>query len=481
MSTSSSSSSRASGCGSGSGNGCSPRASGSTGVGGLSRSVADKVAHHPCYSPSAHHRYARMHLAVAPACNVQCHYCNRKYDCANESRPGVVSELLKPEQAIRKARAVAAAIPQLSVIGIAGPGDPLANPGRTFDTLEGLRIALPDVKLCVSTNGLALPQAVDHLVALGVDHVTITMNAIDAHVSAQIYDWIYLDGQRLTGREGAQALIDRQLEGMQKLVEKGVLVKVNSVLIPGINDAHLPEVSEAIRNMGAFLHNIMPLIAKPEHGTYFGINGQREPLPYELDQVRELCGGSIAQMSHCQQCRADAVGMLGEDRSQEFNLEQLSPEQEPYEEVMQRRTRIQAALSTQGASEDEDACLVAVATKDGEVIDQHFGHAQRFQIYAVSCEGAVMVGERHVPLYCKGPADCEEEEQESTLDRVLSLLGDVEAVFCARLGMAPWQELEKSGIQPVVEYAWQPIREAVASWWQQRPAKPEGVRRQGVA
>ena len=422
-----------------------------------------------------------MHLAVAPACNVQCHYCNRKYDCANESRPGVVSELLKPEQAIIKAKAVAAAIPQLSVIGIAGPGDPLANPGRTFDTLEGLRIALPDVKLCVSTNGLALPQSVDHLVELGVDHVTITMNAIDAHVSAQIYDWIYLDGQRLSGREGAQALIDRQLEGMQKLVERGVLVKVNSVLIPGINDAHMPEVSEAIRNMGAFLHNIMPLISKPEHGTYFGLNGQREPLPYELDQVRELCGSSIAQMSHCQQCRADAVGMLGEDRSQEFNLEQLPEEQEPYEQVMQRRTRIQAALSTQGASEDEDACLVAVASKGGEVIDQHFGHAQRFQIYAVSSEGAVMVGERHVPLYCKGPTDCEEEEQENTLDRVLALLGDVEAVFCARLGMTPWQELEKAGIQPVVEYAWQPIREALVSWWQQRPAQPETQRRQGVA
>ena len=109
------------------------------------------------------------------------------------------------------------------MIGIAGPGDPLANPGRTFDTLEGLRIALPDVKLCVSTNGLALPQSVDHLVELGVDHVTITMNAIDAHVSAQIYDWIYLDGQRLTGREGAQALIDRQLEGKAQGVVGGRL------------------------------------------------------------------------------------------------------------------------------------------------------------------------------------------------------------------------------------------------------------------
>lgn len=463
------------------GSSCQPGTSGAASA-GLSRATLDKVAQHPCYSPTAHHRYARMHLAVAPACNVQCHYCNRKFDCANESRPGVVSEVLSPKDAIRKAKAVAAAIPQLSVIGIAGPGDPLANATRTFDTLEGLRSALPDVKLCVSTNGLALPQAVDSLVQLGVDHVTITMNAIDAYVSAGIYDWIYFDGQRLTGRNGAQALIDQQLEGMRKLVEHGVLVKVNSVLIPGINDAHLPEVSDAIRNMGAFLHNIMPLISRPEHGTYFGLNGQREPLPYELEQVRELCGGSMPQMSHCQQCRADAVGMLGEDRSQEFNLEQLPAQTEPYHHTMQRRTRIQAALSTPGASEDEDACLVAVASDGGEAIDQHFGHARRFHIYAVSSEGAVRVGERHVPLYCHGSSECDQSEQQSSLMTVLDLLSDVDAVFCARVGMAPWQQLEEAGVQPVVDYAWQPIRDALQNWWSLRSSTShQAVTRKGVA
>ena len=54
--------------------------------------IWDKVKNHPCYSEEAHHHYARMHVAVAPACNIQCNYCNRKYDCSNESRPGVVSQ-----------------------------------------------------------------------------------------------------------------------------------------------------------------------------------------------------------------------------------------------------------------------------------------------------------------------------------------------------------------------------------------------------
>ena len=77
-----------------------------------------------------------------------------------------------------------------------------------------LRVAqcLPDVKLCVSTNGLALPRAVDSLVELGVDHVTITMNAIDAHVGADIYDWVYFDGQRLRGQGGGPG-VDRSTDG----------------------------------------------------------------------------------------------------------------------------------------------------------------------------------------------------------------------------------------------------------------------------
>jgi len=64
--------------------------------------LQQRIATHPCYSEAAHHHYARMHVAVAPACNIQCNYCNRKFDCANESRPGVVSELLTPAEAAHK-------------------------------------------------------------------------------------------------------------------------------------------------------------------------------------------------------------------------------------------------------------------------------------------------------------------------------------------------------------------------------------------
>ena len=169
--------------------------------------AGDTPALHPCYSPAAHRHFARLHLAVAPKCNIQCNYCNRKYHCSNESRPGVVAELLEPDQAIRKALAVGAAIPHLAVIGVAGPGDPLANPEPVFTTLRELREQAPDLLLCLSTNGLALPEHADTLAEHGIHHVTITINCVDPDIGTQIYPWIVWQGRRLRGREAAATLI----------------------------------------------------------------------------------------------------------------------------------------------------------------------------------------------------------------------------------------------------------------------------------
>jgi nitrogen fixation protein NifB len=209
--------------------------------------IWEKVKNHPCYSEEAHHHYARMHVAVAPACNIQCNYCNRKYDCSNESRPGVVSQKLTPEQAVKKVVAVASEIPQMTVLGIAGPGDSLASPKKTFDTFRMLQEQAPDIKLCLSTNGLALPDMVDEICKYNIDHVTITINMVDPAVGEKIYPWIFWQHKRVTGYEASRILHERQMLGLEMLTARGVLTKVNSVLIPGVNDEHLYEVNREVK------------------------------------------------------------------------------------------------------------------------------------------------------------------------------------------------------------------------------------------
>ncbi|MGM0594759.1 MAG: nitrogenase cofactor biosynthesis protein NifB [Pseudomonadota bacterium] len=455
-------------------------------LGHLPEAIREKVYNHPCYSEQAHHYFARMHVAVAPACNIQCNYCNRKYDCANESRPGVVSELLTPDQAVKKTLAVAANIPQMSVLGIAGPGDPLAQPERTLETFRQLSRQAPDIKLCVSTNGLNLPNVVDELCEHNIDHVTITINCVDPRVGARIYPWIFWNNRRIRGEKAAQILIEQQQKGLEMLVERGVLVKVNSVMIPGINDEHLKDVSRIVKEKGAFLHNVMPLIAEEEHGTHFGIMGQRSPDAKELQALQDACAGDMNMMRHCRQCRADAVGLLGEDRGAEFTLEKIEKMEIDYEEAMKRRAQVHAAIESEIKGKQVNAegtvtisldnlkrpmttagrpVLMAVATKGGGIINQHFGHATEFLVYEASDDGIRFIGPRRVDQYCIGQDTCNDEA--TTLERVIKALEGCEVVLSARIGLPPYEALEAAGIQPVSEFAMEPIEVSVAKTYQQ--------------
>jgi nitrogen fixation protein NifB len=437
----------------------------------LSDEIRAKVQNHPCYSEDAHHYFARMHVAVAPACNIQCHYCNRKYDCANESRPGVVSELLTPNQAVKKTMAVAANIPQMTVLGIAGPGDPLANPERTFETFRRLSEEAPDIKLCVSTNGLALPDAVEELSKHNIDHVTITINCVDPKVGAKIYPWIFWKNKRIKGEKAAKILIEQQQKGLEMLVAKGILVKVNSVLIPGINDKHLAEVSRIVKAKGAFLHNVMPLIAEAEHGTFFGVMGQRGPSAAELQDLQDECAGDMNMMRHCRQCRADAVGMLGEDRGDEFTIDKIEDMEIDYQAAMEKRKVIHQAIENEMNSKraakvdvkaekaDTRPALLAVATSGQGVINMHFGHAKEFLIYEASPNGVRFISHRKVDQYCEGDTSC--GDGESVLARTIRTLEGCEAVLCSKIGFEPWDMLEKAGITPNGEHAMEAIEEAV--------------------
>ncbi|MEF2070875.1 nitrogenase cofactor biosynthesis protein NifB [Consotaella aegiceratis] len=455
--------------------GCSSSSCGSSaGPADMPAHIWAKVKDHPCYSEEAHHYFARMHVAVAPACNIQCNYCNRKYDCANESRPGVVSERLSPEEAARKVIAVANEVPQLSVLGIAGPGDAVYDWRKTKATFELVQKQLPDIKLCLSSNGLALPDYVDEIAEMAIDHVTLTINMVDPEIGTAIYPWIFWKGKRRTGIEASTILYERQMESLDLLVARDVLVKVNSVMIPGINDQHLLEVNKVVKEKGAFLHNIMPLISAPEHGTVFGLNGQRGPTAKELRALQDACGGGANLMRHCRQCRADAVGLLGEDRGQEFTMDQV-PETVSYDpskrdayrewvasEREDRRAAAAEAVAETGetVAEDTSPMLVAVCTKGGGRINQHFGHAKEFQIYEVDAKGVRFITHRRADNYCVGGVG-----EDDRLDVVIRTLEGVSAILCAKIGDCPRETLEAAGITAIADYAHDYIETSVSAFY----------------
>ncbi len=449
----------------------------------LEQEVMDKINNHPCYSEGAHQHYARIHVAVAPACNIQCNYCNRKFDCSNESRPGVTSNKLSPEDAVKKVLYVGGDIQQLSVVGIAGPGDALANPKKTFKTFKMLHEKAPDQKLCLSTNGLRLPDYVDEMVKYNVDHVTVTINSVDetGEIGAKIYPWVHWNHKKVFGAEGAKILLEQQLKGIQMLVERGILVKANSVLIPGVNDQELPNVAKKLKELGVFLHNIMPLLSKEEYGTYYGLNGQRSATDQEVMAAQEACGMDMKLMSHCRQCRADAVGLIGEDRGAEFTPDvfqdmtwseledqyNIEARKQKHEVIENWRAALEQAndrIKIEQASKEElsstgETKLVAVTTAGEGTINQHFGNATEFLIYEVGDKAIKFVMHRKVEnAYCKGPEDC---DGSYPIEEIKNTLKDVDILLTEKIGGCPQDELNSINLISDDSYALQPIEKSV--------------------
>lgn len=371
----------------------------------------ENINSHPCFAAGCHGHTARMHIAVAPRCNISCNYCLRKYDCVNESRPGVTSTVLDPDEALERFLIARTQLDNLAVVGIAGPGDPLANWEQVKRTFHLIREADPDIAFCLSTNGLYLPRYADEIMQAGVSHVTVTLNAVDPEIGAEIYGSVVYDGTAYRGTEGARLLLENQLAGIKALVDAGAIVKINTVLIDGINVDHVIDVARHVADLGATCQNINSMI--PVEGSRFqdvkAVDGKT------LDAVRTACSRHIDQIRHCRQCRADAVGELGCDIS--HALDQIM-------ENLKVSKRI------------------AVATTSGVTVDTHFGHARRFHVYDVGTGGASFVEAREADPFCHGKSGCGEYE-----GNVFSRLSDCEAIVCAWAGPGPREELEEQGIR----------------------------------
>lgn len=271
---------------------------------------------HPCFGGD-HSKAGRIHLPVAPGCNIKCGFCERKFDCANESRPGVTSRVLTPEQAVNRVRLVKQHMEekggaQLKVVGIAGPGDPLANP-KTFETFKLVRKAFPEMTLCLSTNGLRLPENIDRLLEHDIHSLTVTINALTPQTGAKVYEWINFAGTKVRGEEAAEILLMEQLKGLEMAAKAGLLVKVNFVYIPGVNDHETLDLAVKVRELGAEMMNIIPVIPV---GKFENIE---PPSDATMEMVKNQAELILSQARHCKQCRADAAGMVGND----IDLEQL--------------------------------------------------------------------------------------------------------------------------------------------------------------
>lgn len=374
------------------------------------------IEKHPCFNDASRHTFGRIHLPVAPKCNIQCNYCNRKFDCLNENRPGVTSKVLSPHQALHYLDRAIELSPNISVVGIAGPGDPFANPEETMETLRLVRGKYPDMLLCVATNGLNVMPYIEELAQLQVSHVTLTINAVDPEIGSEIYAWVRHRKKMYRDTNAAKILLENQLAALKKLKEIGVTAKVNAIVIPGVNDQHVAEVAKTVAELGADIFNCLPYYNTPE--TVF--ENIAEPHPEMVASIQRETEKFLPQMKHCARCRADAIGIIGQENSNEIMKELQEASKMPRKPA-------------------EDRPYVAATSMEGVLINQHLGEAERFLIYALDkkTERPFLVESRLAP-----PAGSGTMRWES----VAAVLSDCRALLVNGVGESPKKVLVNNGI-----------------------------------
>ena len=269
----------------------------------MSNTYKDLQNSHPCFG-GRKNNVGRIHLPVSPGCNIACRFCDRVIN-DTEDRPGVTSKVITPEESLEALEKALEICPEITVAGIAGPGDTLAS-DYALETFSKIKERFPNLIKCMSTNGLLLYEKADEVIDVGIDSLTVTVNAVDPEIEAQLNKYIIYHGTKYEGVEGAKILIDNQLKGIKKVSDAGITIKINTVLVPEINGEHIEEIARTVKDAGASIYNIIPLIPQYE------LADRKAPVCSQIDEARTKASKYIDVFRHCQHCRADAVGVPGE-------------------------------------------------------------------------------------------------------------------------------------------------------------------------
>ncbi|KAA6326097.1 FeMo cofactor biosynthesis protein NifB [termite gut metagenome] len=260
-------------------------------------------------------------------------------------------------QSVHYLKALTEKIPNISVIGIAGPGDPFANPEETLNTMKMVKQVFPDKIFCLLTNGLDLAPYIDELAEIGVSsHITITINSLRLETLAQMYLWVRFNRRVYRGEEAGKVLLEQQLKCIPLLKEKEIVVKINTVICPGINDDEVEETAQKVASLGADTMNCIPMY--PTENTEF----ERLPEPSKemMKGIKAAISKYIQPMAHCARCRADAAGLLGHDNTDAMDMI--------------------GQFSTMVVNRSEGRTRVAVASNEGLLVNLHLGEARKVYV-----------------------------------------------------------------------------------------------------
>lgn len=382
-----------------------------------------RACRHPCFNNCDFHN-AVIHLPVAAEGNIQ-YKDNIMKICPDVSLTEDGNGVISPYEAMLRFIETKRTIPNLTVAAISGPGEALADFDMVKETFRLIRQINPEILLCLSTNGLMLPIYANHLISLGVNYVTVTVNTINSETGTRIYDHITYLGHKYFGVEGTNILLQNQISGISYLVSRGISVRMNIPVMEGINDCEISDIVRLAKECGCELTNII----KAAPGKRNDENGLETYSSDELSDLRRECETIMLQSYYCKPCYASTVETLNTRVSMDF----------------------EKAAGNKGREEEKPAVYFrfAVCSKNRTLTDQHFGHATKFHIYDYKDGIITFMEDRPIEQYCHGTS---EEKKTGRIYQLIKAIEDCNCVICMRIGVCPSNALKEKNIDIYTTY-----------------------------
>ena len=162
-----------------------------------------------------------LRLSVTELCNLRCRYCMPEEGVCKKDH----ASMLTQEETLMAVKAAASlGIRKVRVTG----GEPLVKPNivsicRGIAEIEGIE------ELCLTTNGVRLPELGSELKKAGVDRLNISLDTLDADK----YKYITRNGVLADAVRGIETALSC---GFDK-------IKLNAVLIGGFNDDEIADLA----------------------------------------------------------------------------------------------------------------------------------------------------------------------------------------------------------------------------------------------
>lgn len=186
-----------------------------------------------------------LRVSLTDRCNLRCTYCMPEEGLSWLPKP----ELLTDDEIVRL---VDVAVGRLGVTEVRFTGgEPLLRPGLVA-IVQRCAALRPRPRLSLTTNGIGLERLAPALREAGLDRVNVSLDTVDPEVF-----------QRLTRRRRHADV----LRGLAAARAAGLLpVKVNSVLMPGLNEGEAPDLLAWALEEGYELRFIEQMPLDAQHG-----------------------------------------------------------------------------------------------------------------------------------------------------------------------------------------------------------------------